>query len=301
MISLVASLPFLWAIVARRPEDLREKVAQLDRKYYRGPIMLLKISRIITGILLVGFLLDRLFSASIAFFIGLPVSILTVIISSRGTKFFYRKLEIRFLGNLNARDTIPSGQESQTYIKQQFEHHPGLEPWDVHLVDLEVSQGTPFIGKSLKDLAWREKYGINIIYIKRGDRLIFAPDRYACLHALDHAGIIGTDSQMQAFKPVFEARDITSEGQLSIEDIVIQPIAINESSSLAGLELGKSGIRQATNGLIMGLERDGKRIINPDSSTVILIGDLLWIAGDRGKIEQLLAGENNKIQMPDEN
>jgi CPA2 family monovalent cation:H+ antiporter-2 len=224
---------------------------------------------------------------------------LTVIISSRGTKFFYKILEIRFLGNLNARDSIPPEQQSQSYIRKQLEKLPGIEPWDIHLVDLEVAQGAPFIGKSLKDLAWREKYGINIVYIKRGDKLIFAPDRHTCLHTLDHAGVIGTDSQMHAFKPVFETRDVTPEEHTSIEDIVIQPIAINETSSLAGLEIGKSGIRQATNGLIMGIERDGNRIINPASSTVILIGDLLWIAGERSKIDKLLAGENNNIQMPD--
>ena len=294
LISLVVSLPFLWAVMAKRPEDLREKLSRLDIKYQRGPILLLRISRILIGFLLTGFLLDRLFSASIALLFGLPVSILTVLIFSRGTKFFYRKLEVRFLGNLNARDSEPPSQQSQTHIRKQIEQLNATEPWDVHLVDLEVAQGAAFIGISLKDLAWREKYGINIIYIKRGERLIFAPDRHSCLHAMDHAGIMGTDSQMQSFRPVFESQEVTQGEQYSIEDIVIQPVAINQTSSLVGLELGKSGIREATNGLIMGLERDGKRMINPATSTVILAGDLLWIAGERTKIDQLLAGGNHK-------
>ncbi|MGE5420751.1 MAG: TrkA C-terminal domain-containing protein, partial [Chloroflexota bacterium] len=255
--------------------------------------------RIITGVLLVGFLLDRMYSASTAFLIGMPIIILAVIFSSRSTKLFHGKLEKLFLGNLNARDEIQgekTAQSSYDHLQVQLKSQPGLEPWDVHLVRMEVNQNAAFIGKSLEELAWREKHGINIIYIRRGDRLIFAPERNAILQAFDHVGIIGTDAQMQAFRPVFERQEEEAKEHQAIEDIVIRPVAADKGSRIIGIRISNSGIRESTNGIVIGLERKGQRIINPGSSTVFEEGDIIWIAGEREKISRLIE-ENSEVAV----
>lgn len=291
-ISLLTASPFLWAVVAKQPGSLRGKKDFVDQKSGKGPLLIIGIARLIIGILLVGLLLDRLFSASVAFIVSFPVILLIIYLSSGRTRIFHDRLEKLFLGNLFAKSE-PHEKKDRDYLRSQIRSHISLEPWDVHLVDLEVNPDAPFIGKTFKTLAWREIYGINIMYIKRGDRLIFAPGRDASLNALDHAGIIGTDAQMQAFRPVFEARIQTQTDEHIIEDIVIQPIAVEEHSRCVHLTIGNSGLRDSTNGLIIGLERRGKRIINPDSSIQIEPGDVLWIAGERKKIEQL---RSEKIQ-----
>jgi CPA2 family monovalent cation:H+ antiporter-2 len=38
---------------------------------------------------------------------------------------------------------------------------------------------------------------------------------------------------------------------------------------------------------VVGIERAGKRILNPDSHLAIQNGDLLWIVGDRQKLRSL--------------
>ena len=48
-----------------------------------------------------------------------------------------------------------------------------------------------------------------------------------------------------------------------------------------------SKIRERTNGLVIGVERNGKRILNPDSETVFEWGDIVLIAGERGKIQSV--------------
>lgn len=298
LLTLAVASPFLWAIMAKHPESLREKEVMLDRKYNQGPVLLLGVARIIIGILLVGFLLDRLFSASIALIVGLPIILIMVILLSRGSKIFHGNLERLFLGNLNAReDDEKEMPGSVDYLHGQLKSHSGLDPWDVHMVDLEVKRNAPFMGKSLKELAWREKYGINIIYIRRGDRLIFAPESHDSLYVFDHVGIIGTDAQMQSFKPVFEAEINYENESHNIEDVIIQPVGIHEESKLNGVKLGDSGIREATNGLVIGLEREGQRILNPESSTVFLSGDIIWIAGERNKIFELIA-QNEEAPDP---
>jgi CPA2 family monovalent cation:H+ antiporter-2 len=56
--------------------------------------------------------------------------------------------------------------------------------------------------------------------------------------------------------------------------------------SFCGKSIRESSIRELTDGLVVGIERKGQRILNPDSSISIEPEDLLWIVGDRKKLEQ---------------
>jgi monovalent cation:H+ antiporter-2, CPA2 family len=139
----------------------------------------------------------------------------------------------------------------------------------------------------LEQLAWREKYGINIAYIKRGDKLIYAPSRRNKLLPFDHVGIIATDDQMQVFKPVFDAAEEVVINDNDIDDVILQKIVVDEKNKLKGLTIRSSGIRERTNGLVVGIERDKIRILNPGSTTVFEWDDIVWIVGERKKIQRL--------------
>jgi len=128
------------------------------------------------------------------------------------------------------------------------------------------------------------------VYIKRGDKVIYSPGRHNKLLPFDHVGIIATDEQMQAFKPAFDASDnnIGAEAH-TVDDIIVQKVVVDEHTRLKGLSIRDSGIREKTNGLVAGIERDQKRILNPDSATVFEWGDIVWIVGERKKIHKLTA------------
>ena len=91
---------------------------------------------------------------------------------------------------------------------------------------------------------------------------------------------------MQSFKPVFDAVE-SIEKVNGIEDIILQKIVVDESNRLKGLTIRSSHIRERTNGLIVGIERNKERILNPDSSTSFEWGDVVWIVGERKKILKL--------------
>ena len=119
--------------------------------------------------------------------------------------------------------------------------------------------------------------------------MIYAPSRFNKLLPFDHVGIISTDEQMQQFKPVFDATDATDTGEYDVEDIVVQKIVVDEHNKLKGHTVRNSGIRERTNGLIIGIERNQERILNPNSQMVFEWGDIVWIVGERKKIQQLNA------------
>jgi CPA2 family monovalent cation:H+ antiporter-2 len=54
------------------------------------------------------------------------------------------------------------------------------------------------------------------------------------------------------------------------------------------MSIRESRIREFTKGLVVGIERNDERILNPDSSTVFEWHDVVWIVGDRRKILELV-------------
>jgi len=234
---------------------------------------------------------DRLFSANVAILVAVPIIIVVMVLFSNRIQSFYQRIEGRFLTNLNEREAaaeVVSSLSGDTF-RNHFNNQTDLSPWDAHMVDLRVNQQAEYIGKTLVELAWREKYGINIAYIKRGNMLIYAPGRNNKLLPFDHIGVIATDDQMQMFKPVFDTTDGEPRGtENDVEDVILQKIVVDEHTKLKGLTIRSSGIRERTNGLVVGIERNKKRILNPDSTMVFEWDDVVWIVGERVKIQKLV-------------
>ena len=291
VISLGIAAPFLWALMAKKPDTSAYKELWLDKKYNRGPLLVLEISRSVMGILLIGFWVNTLFSAKVAILVAVPIIILVLILFSTRIQKFYQRIEGRFLSNLNARERFALEEKSkQETLLKDFNPQTDLSPWDAHMIDLEVNPHAEYIGKTLVELAWREQYGINIAYIKRGGKLIYAPGRNNRLLPFDHVGIIATDDQMHVFKSVFDAAESIDPAEHNLEDIILQKIVVDEHNKLKGLTIRDSHIRERTNGLVVGIERNKQRILNPNSSTTFEWGDIVWIVGERKKIQQLSAG-----------
>ncbi len=286
VVSLALASPFFWALMAKRPNNMAYKEMWIDKKYSRGPLLLFELARVLLGILLMSFWVFRLFETKVAIFIAVPVIVIILFVLTKRIQAFYQRIEVRFLGNLNARETADYNSFSANISRKKASLEQKLMPWDAHIIELEVSPEADYIGRTLKELAWREKYGINIVYVKRGEKLIHAPDRNSILLPFDHVGIITTDEQAQIFKPVFDSKVPANATTLNVNDISLQKIVVNEHNRLKGKTIHESGIREHTSGLVIGIERNDERILNPESTTVFEWGDVVWIVGKLKKIKE---------------
>lgn len=286
LISFVFASPFLWALMAKRADNLIYKELWMNLNYSKGPLLVMEIIRLSIGIFFIGFWVSNLFSATIAILIAMPLMVIILWLFSQRFQKFYNRLEQRFITNLNARE-IAAEEKSPTekLLKETYNPASELSPWDAHIIDLQVNPNASYTGKTLEELAWREHFGVNVAYIKRGDQLIYAPDRYKRLLPFDHVGIIASDEQIQTFKPIFESTENLDEATSDVQDIIVEKIVVNEHNKLRGLSVRSSEIREKTCGLIIGIERENNRILNPNSSTVFEWGDIIWIVGDRKKIQ----------------
>lgn len=276
IISFLIMSPFLWALSIKRIEKTAYSHLWLNKKYTRGPLIAIEIFRIALGIFFVGFLMYEFFDTWIAAGIALGLIILVMVIFSRKLQSFYERMENRFFYNLNARETA----------KRQ----PEILPWDTHLLELTVAPESKLVGQTLVDLAVREKYGINIAMIERGKIMIPTPKRDERLYPNDKVLVIGTDDQLASVKNLFEGDnvEIDEEGSFPKQDMSLQKIVINSKSPVFGQTIRDSGIREKTQGLVVGIERNGQRILNPDSNLVFENEDIVWIVGNNKRIPELL-------------
>lgn len=289
IISLGIAAPFLWAFMTKRPNNLAYKELWLEKKYARGPLLIIEIIRVLLGVLIIGFWVDSLVSTQVALLLVTPLIILVLVLFSKRIQKLYQRIEGRFITNLNARETAAAEDHSvdANLMRKNADLQSDLLPWDAHIVEMEVNPHAEYIGKSLMEIGWRENFGINIAYIKRGDKVFHVPDRNSRLMPFDHVGIIATDEQLPPFKLAFDAAESNDPEEPNIENIVLQKILVDEHTQLKGVDIRNSGLRESANGLVVGIQRGKERILNPDSGTILEWGDILWVVGDKKKIQQL--------------
>jgi len=274
-ISLVLMTPFLWALAIKRIERKAYAHLWLNKKYTRGPLIAIELLRIALAIGFVGILIVQFYTTWIAVSIATGLIIIEMVVFSRKLQSFYERMEFRFLNNLNARE--------------QANKQPEILPWDSHLLELTVAPESTLVGKTLVELAVREKYGINIALIERGKIMIPTPNREEKLFPYDKVLVIGTDDQLAAVKPLFEASLEEHTNAFPKQEMSLQKVIINSSSPVYGQTIRDSGIREQTQGLVVGIERNGQRILNPDSNLVFENDDIVWIVGNNKKIPALLS------------
>ncbi|MBL0744707.1 cation:proton antiporter [Chryseolinea lacunae] len=280
VITLVLMIPSIWAISIRRINKEAYSNLWLNRKLNRGPLIAIEIGRIAMAVLLVGLMINQYFSPSVSFLIAVVAMAIATVLFNQKLQAFYDRIEKRFLSNLN-------DKEHERGLKQE------ITPWDAHLATFDVQPEFPLAGKQLLELKLREQYGVNIALIERGKLSLISPDRHERLYPGDKLSIIGTDDQLARMKDVFEnSPHETSEQHVNEDEIALQNFTVTRESPLYQRTIRNSGIRDHAQGLVVGLERNGNRMLNPESTIPLEEGDIVWIVGVRNRIEEFFKGQS---------
>ncbi len=272
LITLIIISPFLWALSLRRVAVKEVEILFKERKS-RGPVLMMIFIRMGLAVFYIGFLLNIFFSPIIAFF-ALIIAIFTYFLFPKKLHAQYHKIENHFLKNLNDRD-----------IKKIDRRYANITPWDGHMTTFEIAKESNLAGKTLRELRLREEMGINIAYIKRGEITIQIPNKMERLFPGDEISVIGTDAQVKLFTQYLEQNEIEVPKKDESE-IVLQQIEL-KNEDFIGVSVGRSKLRERTHGLLVGVERNGNRILNPESNIILEKNDILWIVGEKKLMDDL--------------
>jgi CPA2 family monovalent cation:H+ antiporter-2 len=274
LFTVVVLSPFLWALSLRRVA-IKEVSILMGEKKHQGPMIMLVLFRIGLSLFYIGFVLNTFFSAGIAF-VALLLAVVVYILFPKKLHAVYHKIEHHFISNLNDRE-----------IRKENKRQNTLSPWDGHMADFDIAKESNLAGKTLEELKIREQFGINIASIKRGEVVINIPVRTERLFPGDEISVIGTDEQVKDFKLYLDKNEIDVLETAEQSDIILQKLELKNRVCI-GKSIRESQIREKTHGIIVGIERNGKRILNPESHLVLEHSDILWIAGEKKKIADFL-------------
>ena len=158
--------------------------------------------------------------------------------------------------------------------------------WDIHLVEFIIHPNFKEAGESLGKLRLREKFGVSLVVIHRGDHRIIPPTRLDCMMPYDRVEVFGSDADLLKFENYLQSSRIKSEDR-DESALGLERIKLSEKSKLIGKTLLESRIRDKVGGLVLGIERKDKRIMNPDALFILEEGDIVWIFGNMSLMDSL--------------
>lgn len=272
ILCLLTISPFLWVLSMRKLQPNAFARLWTDTRSH-GPLMVLRMLRFGLMITIVGALFVVFLPINYALIMGVVLLVL-VLLFSKNIHRFYLKVEERFFTNFNQRE-----------IQHARIHRKELAPWDAHITQYLLPVGSPSVGKTLSELSLREKFGINVAMIKRGGvETMIAPTGHTSLYPGDKVYVIGTDAQLDEFndfiQPAVDNTDKTGR------KVVLKKLPVTDDSYLEGKSIRECGIREKTSGIIVGIERGGRRMLNPESSMIFEAGDKVWVVGDAKLIKE---------------
>lgn len=274
VVTLLLVAPFFWGILQARvhPGDSNESS---DLKAIFFGILL---ARAVVTLLLGFFVMGTFISDSLASLVLISLVFIGLVTGRRWLEPAYRRMESKFLTNLM--------EEHNHNTHGPHEIHPKvkLTPWDAQLKKVTVTADSPIAAKTLLDANLRDQYGVMVTLIGRGSKQIMTPGRDEILLPGDVLYLIGNEEQIEKARTDLEFQSPEPFQELNIG---LAPLKLSKNSPFLKKSIRSSGLRESTQGLIVGMERDGARILNPDSNLELREGDLLWVVGRRDLIQAL--------------
>ncbi|MCD8269943.1 MAG: cation:proton antiporter [Parabacteroides sp.] len=287
IVTLILMVPFLVGLVSNK-NNSPELFLSLwkDNKYNHGKLVALVLFRVFVAILFISIVLIRYYHVQYGIGAIIAVGFLILIVLFRRGLNQYSKLEAHFLTNLNRREEI---YRKKNPLKSSFNNQ--LSDKDIHLAVVPVAPCSPYAGKSLAELPLRKEFGVSIVEIIRGDLKIYIPGGSEHIYPQDKVVVVGTDEQLKAFQEKLDNElnnDDCSTGQP--KEITVNSFIVDENFPFIGQSIMESDLGKRYNCLIVAIERDDNPLMTPDNDTVFEPDDLVWVVGDKNRIQALISG-----------
>ncbi|KHD87345.1 MAG: cation:proton antiporter [Bdellovibrio sp. ArHS] len=265
--------PFLWGIVMGSPALRSERDVEELQKL-RGLQAGLFAGRLLLGFVLVSAILSQFVTAKMATGVIVAVFLIAAVLAQLWVKKLYQLIEKNFLKNLTEKERkeLVSANVAKNFL-----------PWEATLGSYEIFPESGIVGKSLRELSFKEKYGVTVAAVFRGTHRTFAPDGEFIVYPFDRLICFGSEEELQKFHLTLETeRSLkTQPAQTDQQDFKLVSFAVTEDSPFKDKSIRESGLRERTHGMVVGIERGSERVLGPRASFVILENDLLWVVSDR--------------------
>ncbi|MBQ2960707.1 MAG: cation:proton antiporter [Oscillospiraceae bacterium] len=257
----------------------------LRGSFYRLPLMALTAIRVLIIVLLFFIPLNQILGIAGLWLLPLILGAVVLIYRTGWLASAYLKVEARFLANLNERklSRFENAAEGQTWLDEQL------------FVDYFVYPEN-LSGRSLKDLAWGQRFGVNVIKLVRGRKHINMPAADYVPQSGDRIYVLGEKEKLRLLRQSLgladrdapTLRDFVAAQEEGDKALYSYALDIEKGGPLEGRSIKDSGIRENYDCMVLGLQRENLPLAQPDINMVMLSGDLVWILGSSSMADKVL-------------
>ena len=287
LIWLTAASPIILQLVS--PPKLRKEEKEIwhNGNVQKAQVIGMVLFRWFVAIILLSSAIISVFSVTSGIIFIITIFIIMSIVMSRRVRASSRALTTTFEENLSARE---KRAESRRSVSRKFTD--SLLSYDVHISEFDLPTTSTFCGKTLMQLDIRNKSGVSIVRIVRGGININIPGGKVTLYPGDKIIVAGDDKQIAKFKEMLDnSIQLVDTDKQERTHVTLEHFTINEGNHLVGVSIMKSGIREQAKCIVMGIERKGELITNPDPQLTFEVGDVVVAAGETLSIKKFV--ENN--------
>lgn len=287
VLTITAMFPFIVALSFSSIKPDERMHLHQSASFYDVPMMGMRIVRYILALFFITYFTKLAYSSITGWIAGGASFILIMIFASTKLMQRYRKMEERFVNNLNMRENTRLGTNNNLVD-------------DMHQAYIEVNHATPFVGDKIIDSGLRSDYGVSISSIQRGDDYMPLPSPMARIFPGDILGVIGTDDQLRQLNFDIEVAEIAaSKVHPHQQKVELKSLRLTENSPIVEIPLGKTNIQKDFYSMIVKVQRNPDSInpedssdsspessplepefFQPDRETVLHPGDTIWVVGD---------------------
>jgi CPA2 family monovalent cation:H+ antiporter-2 len=282
VLTLAVISPFLRSLIMKNNRSEEFKALWLESRLNRLPLIFTVLVRVFIAAAFLFYICNYLARFANAIVITLALMVIVLIVLSRSLKRRAIRLERMFVQNLRSRDI-----DAQVHGHRRPLYEGHLLDRDIHISDFEIPEDSRWAGQTLGALRFRNRFGVHVSSILRGQRRINIPAGDAIIFPGDHLQVIGSDEQLHHFGMAMKGELVPEDTHIERREMKLQKIILSAKCKFIGQNLQQSGIRNEYNVMVVGLEEGQQNLCMINPAHQFEQGDILWVVGEQLSLSRL--------------
>lgn len=273
--------PFLRSMVMKNVHSDEFRQLWTESLLNRLPLIFTMIVRVAIAAMFIFYIVNYLTRFKEALMITIAGVALVAMVLSRRLKHRSIKLERLFIKNLRSREIA---EQVNGERRPLFEGR--LLDRDIHIGDFDIPEDSTWIGRTLKDLQFRNRFGVHVSSILRGSLRINIPNGRQIIFPGDRISVIGSDEQLKNFSQAIANELIPEDPEIEKREMKLRKFILSDGTPFIGKTLAESGIRDRYGCMVVGVE-EGQNLTLVDPQRKFEKGDIIWLVGEEADLEKV--------------
>ncbi|MEM9554383.1 MAG: SLC13 family permease [Acidobacteriota bacterium] len=168
----------------------------------------------------------------------------------------------------------------------------------VHGLVVRLPEGSGLVGRSLRQLRFRDRFGVLVVGIRRGRDLIRQELARRVLRPTDELLVLGTDEEMAALS---DQKGLEVYAELPLDQLMEERmfvLRVPAGSSLDGTTVRDSRLGELAGLTVIGVAHDDTLRLALPGDDQIHAGDELLVAGEPTRLHDLLGLGHLQLEAP---